>query len=298
MVTTPSTTSLNRQRDERPYADDRFGLALPSMVHAPVRNREAPWPAFSPEKYFAHNYESMLSEDQEIIRRVGLFFTRTFAERRRAERGRGERGRAERAIDVGSGTNLYPALLMLPWADHIQLADYSPRNVSWLRDEVLDEEPEWAWWPFWQEVCKREDYKRISEPRKQLKQACFGNPEKGGVKQRSVFDLPSAQWQLGTMFFVAESITEEFDEFSEAIEKFVGALQPRAPFAAAFMAESKGYEVDGTWFPALPVTVEDVRKCFEECSISELNVVMTETPPEVRPGYNGMIVATGIVGGR
>jgi len=288
MVNTPSRTRLNRQRNERPYGADALGLALPSMVHAPVRNREAPWPAFSPEKYFAHNYESMLLEDQEIIQRVGLFLTHVFA----------DRDGVERAIDVGSGTNLYPALLMLPWADHIQLADYSPPNVSWLRDEVLDEESDWAWRPFWQELCRHEDYDRIGEPRKLLKKACFGDPEKAGIRERSVFDLPPAQWQLGTMFFVAESITEEFDEFNETIEKFVGALQPGAPFVAAFMADSKGYEVDGTWFPALPVAIEDVRKCFEECVLGELSVTMTESSPEVRPGYKGMIVATGIVGAR
>jgi hypothetical protein len=258
------------------------------MVHARVRNAKAPWQEFSSEKYFDHNYKKVQAEDQEIINRVSLFFIDAFA----------GRDRAKRAIDVGSGSNLYPALLMLPWAEHIQLTDYSPRNVDWLRGNVREDRSPWTWQQFWRELEKREGYEQISEPRKQLKEACLRHPELAGIKQQSVFDLPSAQWQLGTMFFVAESITEEFAEFREAIRCFVGALQPGAPFATAFMAGSLGYEVDGTWFPALRVESEDVRGCFEEFGVTDLSVFRNATSPGVRPGYEGMIVATGIVGDR
>jgi hypothetical protein len=74
-----------------------------------------------------------------------------------------------------------------------------------------------------------------------------------------VFELPASQWDLGTMFFVAESITEAPEEFRAAVAGFIGALRPGAPFAAAFMAGSDGYPVAGTYFPALPITPDDVR---------------------------------------
>jgi len=258
------------------------------MVNARVRNAQAPWGSLSAELYYEHNYRNLIAEDQEIIRQVSPFFVQAFA----------HRDRAELAIDVGSGSNLYPALLMLPWANHIQLIDYSPRNVSWLRRELLDQERPWAWRPFWLELEEWEGYSQISEPRKQLRDTCFSDPEHDGVRQFSVFDLPAATWQLGTMFFVAEGITEDFAEFRQAIARFVGALQSGSPFAATFMAGSRGYEVDGIWFPALPITCEDVRECLEKLGASELSVQMTETPPHVREGYQGMILATGISGGR
>lgn len=256
------------------------------MVHPRVPNAKAPWQEFSSEKYFDHNYKKVQAEDQEIIHRVSQFFNDTFA----------HRDRVKRAIDVGSGSNLYPALLMLPWADHIQLTDYSPRNVEWLRENISTDRSPWTWQQFWRELEKHKAYDQIGEPRKLLREACLGDPELGGIRQQSVFDLPSAQWQLGTMFFVAESITEEFAEFHEAIRRFVGALEPGAPFATAFMAGSLGYEVDGTWFPALQIESADVQGCFEEFGVTDLSVFRNATSPGVRPGYEGMIVATGIIG--
>jgi NNMT/PNMT/TEMT family protein len=265
-------------------------LPLPSMVDAAtrVRNAEAPWHDFSSQEYWRHNYENMHLEDQEIIHRVSLFFTRAFA----------DRDRAQRAIDVGSGSNLYPALLMLPWTDQILLSDYSEGNVNWLHDRVMDDEAPWTWRPFWDELGKREVYDQISEPRKLLRIACARADGYAGIERHSVFSLPQQRWQLGTMFFVAESITQDPAEFRSAVAGFVGALQPGAPFAAAFMAGSEGYPVAGTPFPALQITTDDVKDRFTELGVSELSVDLNQTPDRVRPGYQGMIVATGIVGGR
>jgi hypothetical protein len=116
--------------------------------------------------------------------------------------------------------------------------------------------------------------------------------------QHNVFQLPREQWQLGTMFFVAESITADPAEFRAAVDGFVGALEPGAPFAAAFMAGSDGYRVAGTLFPALQITSDDVTQCLTELGARELSVELAQTTDLVRPGYNGMIVAIGIAGGR
>src|SRR5580692_8793719 len=79
-------------------------IASQSMP-APTTNADAPWDVFSSDGYFRHNYQSLWDEDREIISRVGAFFASVFS----------DRCPVRRAIDVGSGTNLYPALLMLPW---------------------------------------------------------------------------------------------------------------------------------------------------------------------------------------
>jgi hypothetical protein len=268
---------------------------------APVRNAQAPWSEFSSHDYWTHNYQQVVPEDREIIRLVSLFLIEAFAGRRLAQR----------AIDVGSGTNLYPALLMLPWTEQILLSDYSASNVRWLRDQVAngdagnghpgygpDEDSPWTWQPFWRELQRLEGYSRISEPREHLRDACASVPQCAGIEQRSVFDLPKAQWDLGTMFFVAESMTEDPAEFREAIGCFVGALRPGAPFAAAFMAGSDGYDVGDNRFPALKVSREDVLTVFTELGAGKVRVERPETDHRVRPGYSGMIVTTGIAGAR
>jgi hypothetical protein len=252
------------------------------------RNADAPWNAFSSHDYWRRNYRELQAEDQEIIRRVRSFFTAARAGRPRVRQG----------IDVGSGTNLYPALLMLPWTEKILLTDFSASNVRWLRRHLEDDGTAWTWQPFWHELHEAEGYNQIGEPRKQLREACVGEQGRAGVEQRSVFDLPAAQWDLGTLFFVAESITEDPAEFRAALARFVGALKPGAPFAAAFMAGSDGYPVAGTRFPALPITPADVRAHLTALGADELSVELIRTEHRVREGYAGMFVATGFACGQ
>jgi hypothetical protein len=106
------------------------------------------------------------------------------------------------------------------------------------------------------------------------------------------------RFDLGTMFFVAESITNDPGVFRDAVEHFVVALRPDAPFAAAFMAGSAGYEVADTAFPALAITPDDVRRHLTELGMREPRAELLETKPEVRDGYAGMIVATGFASNR
>jgi hypothetical protein len=253
-----------------------------------LRNADAPWNAFSSHDYWRRSYSKVQAEDQEIIRRVSHFFINAFAGRPRAQWG----------IDVGSGTNLYPALLMLPWTEQILLTDFAKSNVEWLHDQLAEDAREWAWRPFWREMREAQGYAEVDGPRQLLRKACANEPGYAGVERLSVFDLPKARWDLGTMFFVAESITEDPAEFRAAVAAFIGALKPGAPFAAAFMAGSEGYPVADTHFPALPINPDDVRRHLTELGAGEPGVDLLNTNHRVRHGYEGMIVATGFASGR
>lgn len=251
-----------------------------------LRNADAPWNTFSSHDYWRRNYSKLQAEDREIIRRVSHFLVSAL----------GGCPPVQRAIDVGAGTNLYPALLMLPWTEQILLADFSKSNVSWLHDQLADDASPWPWHGFWREMRGSTGYSGVSSPRQRLREACVSEPGHAGVEQLSVFDLPEARWNLGTMFFVAESITQDPAEFRAAVAAFIGALTPGAPFAAAFMAGSDGYPVEGTRFPALRIKPDDVRRHFTELGVPKPTVDLLDTSNRVRDGYEGMIVATGFVG--
>src|SRR5262249_24239379 len=115
------------------------------------------------------------------------------------------------------------------------------------------------------------------------------------VHQGSIFDLPAASWDIGTMFFVAESLTTRHDEFESATHRFMRALRPGSPFAAAFMENSTRYDVGARCFPSFPVTVKIVRGCLEAFS-GDLDVqrISLGSAP-LRKGYTGMILALGTV---
>jgi hypothetical protein len=270
---------------QEPMAPDALTCTMADADENVLRNADAPWNMFSSQHYWRQNYRELQAEDREIIRRVSHFFMAALA----------GCPPVQRAIDVGAGTNLYPALLMLPWTRQILLADFSKSNVSWLHDQVDDNTSPWAWLRFWAEMREAKGYSDVAKPRKRLREACVPVPGHAGIEQLSVFDLPKARWNLGTMFFVAESITEDPKEFRAAVAAFVGALTPGAPFAATFMAGSAGYPVDGTRFPALPIEPDHVQRHLAELGVREPSVDLLETSDRVRDGYEAMIVATGFV---
>ncbi|MDP9830788.1 SCO2525 family SAM-dependent methyltransferase [Kineosporia succinea] len=248
------------------------------------------WKDFEPSAYWHHNYASLREDDRAILEHVGGFFSEYHREHPRVAGGPRVTG-----IDVGSGSNLYPALAMLPWADEILLTDHSPSNVAWLRGALAGQQPDtdadgaWVWLPFWETLRAYDGYDAATDPRRELTRRC-------SVEQRDVFQLQAdGRFGIGTMFFVAESLTSYENEFEEATEHFLRSLAPGAPFAAAFMDKSLGYVVGDKSFPA----VREVDSLRVDVTLRQFGAKarVTKIPvpgnDPLRDGYDGMIIAVG-----
>lgn len=241
-------------------------------------NDDVLWDDFDPGVYISHNYLEMQAVDEEILSHVRDHFSDHF-------RGR---GRVASGIDVGAGPNLYPALAMLPWCDRITLLERSSRNLEYLRRQCPDYAPHWD--QFWNVLCKDEAYATLGmTPRVRFKEV-VQQPEPG-----SLFDLcaDTRRWDLGTMFFVAESITTSLAEFRRGVGCFMNALNSGAPFAAAFMEHSEGYRVGSHEFPARDIDESEVRAVLGGYA-DHVEIHRTANPKQlVRDGYTGMILACG-----
>jgi len=242
----------------------------------PRPNDRFPWDSFDSQWYLDHNYGKLRDDDREIMHRIAAFFN-----------GIDNRG-LKHGIDVGTGTNLYPALAMLPLCGRITLWERAATNYRWLCNEVA--EYSGVWDPYWQELAGQPMYEVIRDPR-------WAVHDRTRVERRSIFDLPTSAYDIGTMFFVAESITERNDEFFRATRCFLQSLQPNAPFAAAFMTSSKGYEVNGVHFPAVAITEDHVRKCLDSKLVRDTKVENIASATPLRKGV-GMVLVTGRVARR
>ncbi|KUN91684.1 SCO2525 family SAM-dependent methyltransferase [Streptomyces caeruleatus] len=242
-----------------------------------LKNKDVRWAAFDPIAYVDHNYRDLQAEDAEILHMIRDHFGGHFR-----KQGSGPVS----GIDVGAGANLYPALAMMPWCDEITLFERSPANVRYLTRQVDCYDRNWD--QFWDVLCESEAYDSLGvAPRERFRKVV-------SVEQGNLFDLARyrRQWSMGTMFFVAESMTTSHQEFSLAVERFLRALAPGAPFAAAFMEHSKGYHTGEHFFPACDVGESEVRASLEAFA-GDFEVRRLESAAEVRDGYSGMIVAYG-----
>lgn len=241
-----------------------------SSESAPTRNSDVDWDSFNSVKYRNHNYKrSVREDDRKIVQIIRDFF--------------GDLGLSgARGVDVGPGSNLYPSLAMLPFCKSLDLREFSASNVRWL--ERQKDKYDRNWDRFWALYRQHPAYASVADPRELFREIAT-------VKQDSVFELPKASWDLGTMFFVACSLSSDRAEFVTAVHRFVQALVPGAPFATAFMEQSKGYRVGDVWFPAVAIGVEDVEHAFSAVA-RDLHITEIKTPNPLRKNV-GMIVATG-----
>ncbi|MDY7083705.1 MAG: SCO2525 family SAM-dependent methyltransferase [Actinomycetota bacterium] len=238
----------------------------------PVGNADVDWDEFDSQAYFKHNYGELRDDDAAIITVIADFFQGVFPAHKVGS-----------AIDVGSGTNLYPALTMVPYSSRVTLFERAFTNRQWLQHELRA--PQSSWKYFWDAIAAgRPAYANINNPLDVLH-------TRAHVERGNVFSLGPDQYDMGTMFFVAESITTRTDEFERATRQFVNSLHRNAPFAAAFMRDSSGYLVGNRFFPACSINRADVQRALAPVA-RNVDIVMVESD-DLREGYGGMMVATG-----
>jgi hypothetical protein len=244
-------------------------------------NNAVAWSNFDADAYYDFNFATVLPEDAEIISCASKFLIEAC----------GEGSPSKRAVDVGAGTNLYPALLMLPWAERIVFTEYAPANIRWLRENLADERGEWRWQPFWALMAPLPCYRAVAQPRRRLAAA-------HEVRELSIFDLPTAEWDLGTMFFVADGMSTEQHEFESAVRSFIGSLKPGSPFLMAFMEGSRGYDVRGIQFPAVMVSPKSLDALLASLPVTGTSTHRTDNSVRrLRDGYDAMLLVTGFVAG-
>jgi hypothetical protein len=189
-------------------------------------------------------------------------------------------------LDIGTGANLYPAMSMLPFCDTVSLVERSRPNREWLRAQRECYASFWN--AYWRLLCKNSsEYAGID-----LQYALKCQLQ---VRSGNIFRMPSRRFGIGTMFFVAESISDRESEFIQATEGFFGSLKVGAPFACAFMQESRGYTVGKIRYPAVSITKTDIEHCLADL-VDDFQVTPVCSDKPLRPGYKGMILALGRAG--
>lgn len=246
------------------------------------RNDYYDWDRFDAQDYFEHNYRSMRGDDAVMLSLTCDWFDRHAA------------GGGLDAVDVGSGTNLYPALALLRHSASVTLYEHSIKNVQWL-EAAVRHLPE-----SWKAYANRLEpglgsgdvdlAAHFESVRQQVREKCV-------VQRGSIFDLPPRRWQIGTMFFVAESMTEDEGEFRLALDSFFGALKPGAAFVAAFMAESTGYDVGGVRYPAVSLSQQRLEaEISERERVAKAEICPVKIDPmPIRPGYTGYLMVRGTI---
>lgn len=242
----------------------------------PAGNENFSWSHFDSEAYFQHYYGDPHPDDDKVIELACAAIKA--AEPLNADL---------RMVDVGTGPNLFPLFCALPRAESITAWEYSTSNVDWLKGEVASDSMRPQWKHFWRDVVQAygRDYELPENPIPALR-------SKAHIQNGSVYDLPERQWDAATMFFCAESITEQKSQFDTACIRFAKCVKPGGALMAAFLVGSSGYHVAERPFPVLNVSEADILEVFTPISRDRKTEKIGIVEREIRSGYSGFVFLT------
>ena len=238
---------------------------------APQRscNADVAWDGFDTRSYVADNYASLHEVDRRIITTLAPFYRSLPS------------GSVRTALDVGTGPNLYPLMLAGAASRQIHVIEHSAANVEHLR-AVCAQGADPGWLPFWQ-LCRD----LLPELPADLAQVL----SRVRVSQGSAFALPARRYDLASMFFVAESVTGERDEFELLTQRFVRAAVPGGRLVAAFMAGMPQYELAGEVLPSFPLDEAGLEHVVGPLT-TDLTIERLPADPTIPYEHDGVLLMT------
>ncbi|MFG3506567.1 class I SAM-dependent methyltransferase [Streptomyces sp. NPDC047821] len=218
--------------------DPRPDDGLPPRHHR--HNADADWDQWPVTAYLAENYRRMHASDAAVIRHHSGFYRRFPAD-----------GLA-RSLEFGAGPNLYPLMPAAAVVRRIDALEPSAANVAYLTAQL--ERPDGSWDAFYA-LC------RDLDPR--LPPSLHQALTRVRVLHGDASAVPAGTYDAASMNFVAESVTEDADEFAELCGLFIHAVRPGGHLVAAFMENMPSYHIGaGRAWPAFPVDAAAVRRVF------------------------------------
>ena len=233
------------------------------------RNADLDWDSWPVSTYLEENYRQLHACDDAVMVHHSQVY-----------RGLPPAG-LERAIEIGAGPNLYPLFLAAGAARRIDAVDRSAAGLAYLRGQLTGP-PDASWAPYWTR-CRALNPALPATVNSALARVrpTFGNG----------FALVGSGYDLASMNFVAESVTEDIDEFARFCAAFVATVRPGGHLVASFMENMGRYRLgDGSRWPGTPVDVDTVRHVFMPLT-DALQVSRIDADaglPEY--GYTGMIL--------
>ena len=237
------------------------------------RNADADWHHWPVDTYLAENYRQLHPCDDAVIAHHSAFYRRI------------ARSSIQRSVEIGAGPNLYPLLLAAAACRRIDALDPSRANLAYLQHQ-MSRGPDDSWQPL---------YDRCRELNADLPPTMTEALRGVTARLGGFDDLEPGSYDLASMNFVAESISEDLAEVATFCRAFARSVRPGGHLVASFMERQSRYQLgDGSQWPGCPIDTKNVRQMFgaevDQLQISRIDADLTL--PDYYGGYTGMLLLT------
>lgn len=236
-----------------------------------LRNADVDWDQWPVDAYLAEIYRELHPSDDSVIQHHSAFY-RSLAP-----------GSARTSVELGGGPNLYPLMLAAAVSRHIEVVEPSAASLGYLAGQLRDgADPTWSVF-----------YDRCRELQPALPPTLALALSGVSLRRGTAADLAVDHYDLGSMHFVAESATEDVEEFRDICHMWARSVRPGGHLIAAFMENMGRYQVGtGPQWPGCRVDERSVREVFGPvvAEVSTSRVDFDTTGPDY--GYTGMVLMT------
>jgi hypothetical protein len=249
------------------------------------------WDKFDPCAYVCQNYQRMMPEDHQIISIISN-------ELRCMDI---PLNHFNIVGDIGTGPNLYPGMLIAPYVSetgHIEFIEPALPNRNYLI-KIFNNSSVYDHVLLKKNWCKYES-EIIGLCGNIYKNALKRLHHLVKIKNGSIYDLPGNKYEFVSSYFVAESISDSYDQFLFALKKIVNSAVKGGIIVTTHMLHSEGYQAGkNTKFPAVKISLDQLEESLIKTGLNQANFkiwnISTKEPAEkVREGYQGMAVVLAV----
>jgi hypothetical protein len=234
-----------------------------------VNNADVDWDQWPVQRYLAENYRDLHPCDAAVIDHHSAFYRRLAPES------------VARSLEFGAGPNLYPLMLAAGCSRRIDAVEPSAASIAYLRAQLAGgADPSWE--PF---------YDRCRQRNPALPERLADALAKVRVIAGTGSSVAPGSYDLASMSFVAEGVTESPEEFRSLVLTFIGSVRPGGHLVAAFMESLGSYRLDERDWPGLAVGTADVEEAFEGHT-TDLVVSRIDEATLPAYGHTGMLLLT------
>jgi hypothetical protein len=236
-----------------------------------VRNADVDWDRWPVRQYISEFYAELHAADAAVIDHHSAHYRRL------------PPGSVGRSLEFGAGPNLYPLMLAAACSRQIDAREPSSASVAYLRQQ-LTEGPDATWQPF---------YDRCRAGNPDLPATLTEALAKVRVVPGDGLRVQPGTYDLASMHFVAEGVSEAEIEFRAFCLTFIRSVRRGGHLVAAFVENMPSYRLaGGPQWPAYPVDMDRVRAAFADHT-EDLSIDRIDSDPTL-PDYgdSGIVLLT------
>ncbi|MBI2008160.1 methyltransferase domain-containing protein [Candidatus Amesbacteria bacterium] len=232
---------------------------------------------FKPGLYLREYYNHVGRENREILNFLHRAYLNIFSQISNAS-----------VLELGGGPTVYQLISLAKYSVSINFTDFSASNLTEIQKWINAQSDAFPWKKFIRYVLKAEGVSGSSKNIARRENSIRAKIKK--IFQLDIRHLPEKrkQYDLISSHFMAESITDNHNEWKSALQNLTAFIKPGGYLISSIILSASLYHVGRRRFSAVPIQESEVIFQLTNLNLSILDTHFVQA--ESNQGYSGIFM--------